>query len=306
MATDLTLSEMQARSTSRLATLWIVTLFVSILPDILFKELTGSTPSWLFWAKIVLLVVCTLLSYSWQAIRPIRLYFVVLLVLNLANWVTGLIQRLPQWQVWFSSSSFTSVLAETQILRFGVALVMIATMLILLRRRSAFFLVKGQTDAPAEPVRFLFDKPISWMRFGAILSVAISLGTLAFLVIAGRPSLGSLLGALPLLPVVVLFALMNSFSEEMSYRAAPLSTLQENVGKGQALLATAAYFGIWHYYGVPYGVIGVVMAGILGWLLGKSMLETKGFFWAWFIHFLQDVMIFSFMAIGSVVAGGGK
>ena len=48
----------------------------------------------------------------------------------------------------------------------------------------------------------------------------------------------------------------------------------------------------------------VVMAGLLGWLLGKAMLETRGFFWAWFIHFLQDVLIFSFMAIGSIVPGG--
>lgn len=287
-----------------LIVLWVVTLFVSILPDIFFRELTGSTPSWLFWVKVALLGLSILLSFTWQAIKPIRFYFIVLLTLNLANWVIGLIQQTPQWQVWFSGDSFISLLAETQVLRFGVALVMIATMLILMRGRSAFFLVKGQLDAPAEPVRFLFDKPISWTRFGAILSVAISLGTLAFLVIAGRPSLGSFLGALPLLPFVLLFAAMNAFSEEMSYRAAPLATLQDKVSKGQALLVTAAYFGIWHYYGVPYGVVGVVMAGILGWLLGKSMLETKGFFWAWFIHFLQDVMIFSFMAIGSVVAGG--
>jgi membrane protease YdiL (CAAX protease family) len=306
MESDLPLAETRAKQTTLLAVLWTVTLFVSILPDIFFRELTGSAPSWLFWAKIGLLGLCILLSFAWQAIRPIRLYFVVLLVLNLANWVIGLIQQVPQWQAWFSSTSFMVVLAETQILRFGVALVMIATMLILLRRRSAFFLVKGQLDARAEPVRFLFDRPISWRRFGLILSVAISLGTLTFLVIVGRPSLGSLLGALPLLPAVLFFAAMNAFSEEMSYRAAPLATLQAKVNKGQALLATAAYFGIWHYYGVPYGVIGVVMAGILGWLLGKSMLETRGFFWAWFIHFLQDVMIFSFLAIGAVAAGGGK
>jgi hypothetical protein len=36
---------------------------------------------------------------------------------------------------------------------------------------------------------------------------------------------------------------------------------------------------------VPNGVIGVVMATCLGWLLGKAMLETRGFFWAWFITF---------------------
>jgi len=52
--------------------------------------------------------------------------------------------------------------------------------------------------------------------------------------------------------------------------------------------------------GVPYGVIGVTMATFLGWLSGKAMLETRGFFWAWFIHVVQDVLIFSFMAAGSI------
>jgi len=26
--------------------------------------------------------------------------------------------------------------------------------------------------------------------------------------------------------------------------------------------------------------------------------------WAWFLHFLQDVLIFTFMAIGSITPGG--
>lgn len=34
------------------------------------------------------------------------------------------------------------------------------------------------------------------------------------------------------------------------------------------------------------------------------MLETRGFFWAWFTHFVQDVLIFSFMAAGSITPGG--
>ncbi|MBN2550271.1 MAG: CPBP family intramembrane metalloprotease [Anaerolineales bacterium] len=66
----------------------------------------------------------------------------------------------------------------------------------------------------------------------------------------------------------------------------------------------AAFFGIFHFYGVPYGVVGVLLAAFLGWLLGKTMLETRGLFWAWFIHFLQDVWIFVFMAIGSITPGG--
>lgn len=54
----------------------------------------------------------------------------------------------------------------------------------------------------------------------------------------------------------------------------------------------------------PYGVVGVVMAGFLGWMLCKAMLETKGFFWSWFIHFWQDAAIFAFIAVGSITPGG--
>jgi hypothetical protein len=46
------------------------------------------------------------------------------------------------------------------------------------------------------------------------------------------------------------------------------------------------------------------MAFIPGWLSGKAMLETRGFFWAWFIHFWMDVVIFFFMALGAVALAG--
>ncbi len=54
---------------------------------------------------------------------------------------------------------------------------------------------------------------------------------------------------------------------------------------------SAAIFGGVHFFGTPGGVLGVFMAGFMGWLLAKSVLETRGFGWAWFIHFLQDVVI---------------
>jgi len=76
------------------------------------------------------------------------------------------------------------------------------------------------------------------------------------------------------------------------------------IGSPNAVLVAASFFGIGHFFGVPYGIIGVLMATFLGWLLGKAMVESRGFFWSWFIHFLQDVLIFSFIAIGSIKAGG--
>jgi hypothetical protein len=39
------------------------------------------------------------------------------------------------------------------------------------------------------------------------------------------------------------------------------------------------------------------MAGFLGWLLARSVVDTQGMFWAWFLHFLQDVVIFTAMIL---------
>ncbi len=47
-------------------------------------------------------------------------------------------------------------------------------------------------------------------------------------------------------------------------------------------------------------MIGFLMTGFLAWVLGKAMLETKGFFWPWLIHFLPDVVIFYAYAIAWV------
>ena len=112
-----------------------------------------------------------------------------------------------------------------------------------------------------------------------------------------QPTVEQLVAGLPLLPVAALIAVMNAFNEEFTLRAAPLSELEPNIGKAQALMITSLYFGLGHFYGIPNGFIGVGLAAFLGYFLGKSMLETKGFFWAWFIHFLPDLIIFYFLLV---------
>ena len=72
-----------------------------------------------------------------------------------------------------------------------------------------------------------------------------------------------------------------------------LSTLHEVIGKTHTLLIASVFFGLGHYlYGSPPGLIGALLPGFLAWLIGKSMLETKGFVWPWFIHFVPDVVVF--------------
>jgi len=60
---------------------WPVMLLVSSLTNILFVELTGSLPTWLFGAKLALISTLLLGSLFWTFLRPLHLFFVVLLSL---------------------------------------------------------------------------------------------------------------------------------------------------------------------------------------------------------------------------------
>lgn len=73
--------------------------------------------------------------------------------------------------------------------------------------------------------------------------------------------------------------------------------LSPAVGPGQALWMTAVWFGLGHFYdAVPSGLFGFVQAGLLGLLLGKAMLDTRGMGWPWIIHLVLDSIIYFFIA----------
>jgi len=74
-----------------------------------------------------------------------------------------------------------------------------------------------------------------------------------------------------------------------------LATLDPVSGSKQALWQSAYFFGIAHYFGTPGGVLGGLLSIFMGWILGKGMVETRGLFWTWWIHFLSDIAIFTFL-----------
>lgn len=80
------------------------------------------------------------------------------------------------------------------------------------------------------------------------------------------------------LPFRILFATTNAFVEETITSFDVVCALDQIVSK-QAVMLTSAF------------ILGVLAAGFLGWLLAKSIIETRGLLWAWFIRFLQDVII---------------
>jgi hypothetical protein len=255
-------------------------LAVSVLPDALFHELTAAMSEWLTRVKISVLLLMVAITFFWKEIRPLRNFFIILLGVFVAEKGVTWLQASPLWQAWrYTDASFAVNMLGIQLGRLLVSLTMIGVMLALGYRRADFFLVRGKLDAPIEPVKWLgFPKPDSWVHFGSQWSFYIVVGLAVFLIIFGRPSWLSLVRAVPLLPAVVLFATMNAFNEEMTYRSTMLAGLEPAIGSRQALWNAALFFGIGHYFGVPYGVIGVIMATFLGWMLGKAMLETRGSF----------------------------
>jgi hypothetical protein len=280
-----------------LAFVWISTLLASALPNIVWQEFMAPPIIWVLRTKVVLLSALILLSLLWKPLRSLRQYFTILLLLvclmspAVLSWIETALQGI-------TVPPFSPHMLAIQLRGLGVSFIMIAVLFLMKRRRSDFFLTKGQLDAPVE---LGATRRWKWSHLAWLLSMCGFLGALGYLVSAGETASNILGRALPLLPVVILFATNNAFNEELRYRSALIAPVHDVVGKGQAILLSAVFFGLDHYLtGIPGGLSGVALTGLFGWLLGKSMLETKGFIWPWFMHFWGDAAIFLFVATGSI------
>lgn len=103
-------------------------------------------------------------------------------------------------------------------------------------------------------------------------------------------SLISILMAFPL-------AAANAFTEEVIFRISYV-TMGDNETDSSlyGLMMGSVVFGVIHYWGIaPNGLFGVLLSALLGLFLAKSIQETKGFYWAFKIHFLLDVIIMLFI-----------
>jgi len=280
---------------------WSVLIVFSDLPDILWSHAAGVVPPWLPWAKAAALAAGLIACLGWRALRPLLPFALVMLAFELALRASAALQATPSWRATFAgdAASFTRGYFGLFLPDLGVAAAVLAVLWWIKRRRSDFFLVRGDLGAPIEPVRWLgIRSGESWRRFAWIFAAVAGLGVAIPTFLSLRVAPGALLRAAPLLPAAVAFAAVNAFTEEVYFRASLLATLPEVVGRRQAQLMNVALFGLAHWlYGSPPGLIGAAMTGFLAFLLGKAMLETRGLVWPWFIHFVPDVVIFASYAI---------
>ena len=193
-----------------------------------------------------------------------------------------------------SGLEYINTQSKYQALLLGVAMLVLFAIYFVNPSNFSAFLAPGNIAAPAKGVSWLgVSEGGSWLSLGASLSFFITLATSTFIYFQFRKSGGGPKQLIPYLPLVLLFSLTNSFSEEVVYRLGVIVPLVGSVDTAYILLISAVAFGAPHLRGMPNGIVGALMAGLLGWLLAKSVVETNGIFWAWFVHFLQDIIIFS-------------
>ncbi len=279
----------------------VLTLIASLLPDILVRESAGFLPSWWAWAKAVLLVVLSLYLWVGARERILAQYGIVLTVIVVVQRVMGQVQASPWWQATFPPDSFSGHFGGEVLLKVLGIIPVVGILLLLYRSPREVLLVKGDLSAKASRIGWLGIEGgrISWGRLSVISGLLIATGTLllTLLTVTGLAQQAAWDRLPALLPLIGLLALANSLQEGVFYRSAVLGPLGEALPKDYLILIAAAFFGVAHYYGAPRGIVGVIMSGVLGWYMCRSMYETRGFVAAWIIHFFQDLVILSTFAV---------
>ena len=194
--------------------------------------------------------------------------------------------------VTISGNNYINFQINYQLLLLGVALISMISSYILNPESFKSIMSIGNISATGEELKiFGIKKGDSWLKTGVSLSIFISLATglYMFFQLKGHNIDYSLLKTGFLW--IILFSLTNSFAEEMIFRVGMNSPLDNLFSPNKIFLISAVIFGVAHFQGMPSGIIGVILAGLLGYVLSKSIQETNGIFWAWLIHFLQDVII---------------
>lgn len=206
-----------------------------------------------------------------------------------------LIDRNPVLSLEFLLNEKLNAAINYQITVLGLAGLMILLIIGMTGKKSIKLLNIAHLDGAIIPERFIGINPKkneTWKNLGLNFAIVISLVTAIVIYFQVYRNQEPSLVLFPNLLLVILLALSNSFVEEVIFRfsfAAVIISSNQSYYLAQGL--SALTFGGIHYFGVPSGIPGVLMAGFIGWFLTKSILETRSFFWAWLIHFIQDVII---------------
>jgi membrane protease YdiL (CAAX protease family) len=271
---------------------WAAVLVASDLDYIIARVAGLDLPHWTPLPRAAALLVLALIIP-----RSGRLVHARGFVLALATFVTGhcVVDVIQRSVPWFTGTPHAWRMLVRVFLRLIPAALMGLTLVGSQLSRSDLFLGWGDLRARAS---LPFVRGARW----SLLSPVLLLFTSAILVLqlclvshsSERFHPTALVWAIP---AAVLFAIVNASWEEFCFRCILLARGVRAFGVSQAVAATSLLFGLAHYGGHPSGFSGVVMASFLAWILARSMVDTRGWGWAWLLHFAQDVIIFSAVVV---------
>jgi len=283
-----------------LSVIAVVTLVVSMLPEIIFQESTGSRPAILPYIKLLVLLIAAIVFLILNKLE-ITKYILVLKVMILADIITGWIYYTSFWQETFDPASFFGNIDGSIILKIIGIIPVLGILLLLYGSPKEVYLTIGDLSVKAEEIKVLGIKKdkIAWGKLAIISAVLITLGTILISAFTVRWATVNFnfSNLAKYFPLALVFAVFNSLCEGILMRMAILGPLRNILPKNYAIFISSMIFGIGHFYGAPSGIVGVIMSFILGLYMTRSMYETKGFVSSWIIHFMQDLVIFSTMLV---------
>jgi membrane protease YdiL (CAAX protease family) len=295
----------EAPNTNLKALAWGAILIVSV-PQIIYRLIVPVLPgepiysTWLACVQAVVLTAFWVVTWVWPTVKSLRGFILVSLAICVGVFlIIPFIKETAVWSNWWQQASWGVALVVSTLMVHLVLIVLLALTLIGsgIGRRE-LFLVRGNPNAPGQPTRLLLLKePTPWKR---IIRKFLPVYIIIVLIVLGiqvLPISRQFSQILIYLPAIVIAAAINAFGEEFEFRSMPLVRLEPVFGPGLTIIMTAALFGLLHYFGQPGGPFGVLLAGYLGWIAAKSMIETRGFVWAFLIHFVGNFIIYSFWAM---------
>lgn len=196
--------------------------------------------------------------------------------------------------------SFVNGLAKYQAFALTVGILTTIAILVL-NPGSKQFLSVGQLSTIAGKEKWLgINGRSSWRLNGLqlLFFVSIATGLFMFLAVKYTNSISNFQWSF--IPLVVLFSFTNSLAEELIFRFGIVGGLFNHYPERTILLISAILFGLPHYSGYPNGFAGILMSGVLGYILCRATMQTKGLSIAWTIHFIQDIIIFTALMMMNV------
>lgn len=285
---------------SRRLVAWLAVLG-STLPEIIWQE-SGHRASFWLTATESFVIALTAMAAIWiPSWRSMVRFLLAIALLNLAwRYISPAIANSASVRAVTDNVSWGARLFLGRLSSLSGAVLLAFTLIGSGITRRDLFLCVGNPAAPAQPIPFLgLRKPVPWSWLGPAIILVFALFLAPYLYLTVHPNFRVSDRIIRALPWSLALAALNAASEEFQFRCVPLAHLRNVFPPGERVLLTAVFFGMGHYYGQPSGPLGVAMATFAGWIWARSMIDTRGGVWAFVIHMVQDIVIFTFLAVAA-------